>query len=441
MDISDQDLEIDFEPHSEKQGIAALSDYKITLTCTGTQWGKTTVGAVWMKRHNYTFTSRKDNFLITAPSYKILRQATLPAFLSRMEGCGEYKAGDQEFKILGGGTVYLRTATHPDSIVGITDIRAIWGDEAGKYSLYFWENMQARAAFKDAPILLTTSPYATNWVYKDLIEPVRKGLRDDVLLITASSNENPYYSKKEFEQKRKTMDPRRFAALFLGEFSTMQGLVYPVEWADHTVFEFELPHQTKYFGGIDWGFSNPFALLVRAVTPSGYHYTVSETYLTGLTISDMKRIAKEKRSIFGIERFVADPSRPDAIEEFNRAGIPTIGANNDIRLGVDTHLELILSGKYKIFHGRAPHLLDEYSTYHYPEPEELKPDQASKEQLPVAQDNHAVDADRYLTMMLRSRTGQKNTPRVLDEKPSLDQMTQERRIAFLKKKRRDFETY
>jgi hypothetical protein len=80
----------------------------------------------------------------------------------------------------GGGTCYFRTATEPDSIVGITNVQAIWGDEAGKYSLYFWENMQARASFKNCPIMLTTTPYTSNWIFKELVRPARDGDREDI---------------------------------------------------------------------------------------------------------------------------------------------------------------------------------------------------------------------------------------------------------------------
>ena len=155
-----------FECHSRKQSDAIISDHKCTLLCTGIQFGKTTAGAIWMKRLMHKYTKKDDAFIITSPNYKILKQSTLPAFLKYMDGFGEYRAGDAVFEMNSGGVCYMRTATEPDSIVGITNVRGIWGDEAGKYSLYFWENIQARSSFRDCPILLTTSPYSTNWIYK-----------------------------------------------------------------------------------------------------------------------------------------------------------------------------------------------------------------------------------------------------------------------------------
>lgn len=384
-----------------------------------------------MYRHNNNFTNRHDNFIITAPNYKIMQQSTLPAYLRIMEGEGEYKKGPAEFHINDGGIVYFRTSTEPDSVVGITNVRAIWGDEAGKYSLYFWENMQARASFRDCPIMLTTTPYTTNWIWKELIRPAKEGKRGDILLIEASSNENPHFPKEEFDRRRKTMDPRRFQALYMGQFTRMHGLVYDcLDESVHVIKEIELPLGTKFYAGVDWGHVDPFVLNVRAVTPSGRHFLVSEFVKTGMTVTDMVIVAKQKKAIFGIECFYADPSRADAIEEFNRNGLTCVGADNDIKKGVDLHYNLIKSQRYQIFN-TCKHAIDEYSAYHYPEPDELKPDDDSKESKPVGQDDHSMDAERYVSVMT-ARSFDRRMPHVPIEK-DLSKLSQEKRIAMLKK--------
>jgi PBSX family phage terminase large subunit len=428
-----------FIPHSLKQQNAILSEAKTTLLCTGIQFGKTTAGSLWMKRLMHTYTDKTDNFIITSPNYKIMQQSTLPAFLKFMDGFGEYRKGDAIFEMHDGGVCYLRTATEPDSIVGITDVRGIWGDEAGKYSLYFWENMQARSSFKNCPIMLTTSPYSTNWVFKELIKPTKAGKREDVNLIQASSNENPHFPKEEFERRKRVMDFRRFAALYLGEFERMHGLVYDCfDDNIHQCDDFGLPSGTKYYAGVDWGHTDPFVIVVRAITPSGHHFQVSEFYKTRLTISDQIIAAKQKKQIFGIERFYADPSQPGSIEEFNRNGLPTVGADNDIRRGIDVHYELIRSGKFKIFKNTSPHSLDEYSTYHYPEPEDLDPDQDSKEALPVGQNDHSMDATRYVTISTVKVSTTKIRPKLPGDKTAEIMQDHEQRIKYLKKGRNKY---
>jgi hypothetical protein len=394
-----------------------------------------------MKRACHTFTDPEDNFLITSPSYPTMVQSTLPPFLKLMDGLGRLNQKDNSFKLYRGGTVWLRTETDPDSIVGITNVRHIWGDEAGKYRLYFWQNMQARADFCGCPIDLTTSPYSLNWIKKELIDPWRKGERSDVEVIQAASWENPYHSlhdPEKLSEKRRTMDIRRFNMIYGGEWTKMEGLVYDC-WDDdlNLVDPFLLPSGTKIYAGIDWGYHpDPFAMKIRAVTLDGRHYGISEIVRTRMTITDIVKEAHRQKTIHGIQTFFCDPSQPGYIEEFNRAGLSALPADNDIRRGVDLHYELIKQRKYKEFRGMCPHSADERETYHYPEPKDLKPDQDSKEMNPVDSGNHCMDSDRYLTAMTYRRE-QARAPLLMGQgKPAKTRIEQ-----LMRKPRRDAEKW
>lgn len=394
-EIENEDI---FTPHSEKQDKAIFSDSKITLCCTGVQFGKTTIGARWLQRLTMLYTDPQDNFIVTAPTYKILNQSTLPELLRTFGPFGEFRKGDMEFRIHGGGIIYIRTETEPDSIVGIRRVRAVWGDEAGKYRLYFWQNMLGRAAPLNAPIILTTTPYSLNWIYKEIIKPFRLGKLDDVTLIEAKSKENPYFSTEEYERQKRVMDPRKFKALFDGQFEKMQGLVYDCVDDDIEINDFHPPTDTVYYGGIDWGYNDPFVLVIRAVTKEGFHCQVSEFFKTGLIPSEVLQVLKDKMGIFPMKRIFCDPSQPGMIEMLQRASIPATKANNDITVGIGDHYELIKSGRFKILKGTSPHSLDEYEQYHYPEPADLSPDQDQKKDKPVDQHNHCMDAVRYCSI-------------------------------------------
>ena len=348
----------------------------------------------------HTYTDPTDNFLIVAPTYKILQQSTLPEFLKIMKDCGEYRKADSLFEINGGGKCYLRTGTDPDSIVGITNIRHVWGDEAGLFTLYFWENLQARAAFKSAPITLTTSPYTMNWLYKEIIRPKMKdgAARQDVELIQASSWENPYMPSQVIETARANMDPRRFNALFGGQWERMSGLVYDCfDDEENVCDQIVLPTGTTVVAGVDWGYTHPFVIVVRAITPSGQHYQIGEFYKTELTIDKKVEAAKRLKLVFNIERFYCDPACPDDIASFNAAKLNAVGAENAIRTGIDRHYELIKTRRYKIFRGTSPHTEDELELYHYPRPEDRGADKDDTEEMPVDKDNHCLDACRYVT--------------------------------------------
>lgn len=429
-----------FEPHTEKQERAIFSDRPIVVCGTGIQWGKTSVGAIKAKLAMHTFTADDDAFLIVAPTYKIMQQSTLPAFMRLMSDYGTLSRSDMTFKIHGGGICYLRTGTDPDSIVGITNVRFIWGDEAGLFTLYFWENIQARAAFKEAQIVLTTSPYTLNWLYKEIIRPKQRGVGlANVELVQAASWENPFMPRTFIDERRKTMDPRRFNALFGGQWERMAGLVYDCfDEIENQCEAFTLPMGTKFYAGIDWGWTEPFVFKVRAVTPAGMQYGIFEIYRGHQTIMDIEAQLLRACRLFPIGAIHCGRDQPGYSEHLNRAfsreklAAHCVPANTDVRLGIDRHYELLKTRRLKYWLGTGPHTLDELDTYHYPEPEDAKPDQKIKDQMPVQQHDHAMDAERYLSIALYDAHLRRAPIVPSEQKPE----TQHQRIERLKRRPR-----
>jgi len=390
----------------------------------GIQAGKTFAGALRIKMAMHKYTDPSDAFIIAAPTYKILQQATLPAFLKIMAGYGEYSKGDAVFKMHKGGTCYMRTATDPDSVVGITNVRCLWGDEAGLYPLYFHENLQARAAFRQAPICYTTSPYSLNWIYTDYVkvnQKIQKKLsageplsdrenkfRGEVEIIQMTSRENPFFPEDEYERKKATMDPRRFNMVFGGNFERVEGLVYENFRQETMVIPPEtLPDKTLYVAGVDWGYTNPACILVFGIAPNGFVYLVAEYYKARQRIMELVEVAQRLKITYGIQRFYCDPASPENIQEFNRAKLTAIPADNSIRPGIDAVSELMGAGKFRVFAGRAPNFLDEISSYHYPSDPDIHADKDIKEQLPVKQYEHSMDAMRYCLFAIKNTMGRK----------------------------------
>ena len=361
----------------------------------GIQSGKTLCGALWIGMIASKGKSG-ENVIIAAPSYKTLAQATLPCFFAAYKDFGTYHKVDSIFKFHNGVTAYIRSLTDPNSLEGITNVIGCWLDEGGLVSRYAWENVQGRTAFRQAPVMITTTPYALNWLFI-LWEDWCRGHRDDVEFIEFSSKDNPYFPDEEFERQRRLLDPRRFQMKYMGKFGQMQGLVYEkVNFCKSHI----LPIGTQYYGGIDWGYTNPCAMVIRAVSPQGIHYRVAEFYKSRLTIEEICGIAAQRTSLFNIKYWVADPSAPANIEAMNRAGVSCIGGNNDVRAGIDAQTKLFNEDRFFIFEDDNPLGRDEYSTYHYPEPKEIRIDDDTKEPDPVKSNDHGCDADRYVSLHL-----------------------------------------
>jgi len=380
----------------EKQGKAFLSDAKITLCCSGIQGGKTTVGALWFIRQAAKWKGPDNNFIIGCPTYKILNQSTLPSFLKYASQFGTYHKGDQTFSLRNGGTIYLRTATDPESVEGITNVRAIWLDEAGKCKFRFWTNIEGRAARTNAPIICTTTPYAMNWPYKELIKPLRRGDRKDIAYFQWTSKDNPSFPAEHYERQRELLDAVTFAMKYGGEHHQRVGLVYPFD--DSKIIKpFQLPEGTKFYAGLDWGFTNPMALIIRGLTPDGRDIQVSEFYESGIYPDDIAHLIKQKVASYDIQKILADPADPGKIAQLQRYGLPVISADNDKQAGIDAHSQVVKSNRFFIFE-TCKHTIDEYETYSYKENDD--DDKNAKEE-PLNVKNHAMDANRYLSYYLR----------------------------------------
>jgi len=175
-----------------------------------------------------------------------------------------------------------------------------------------------------------------------------------------------------------------------------------------------LPEGTQFYAGVDFGYTNPTAITIRALTPEGIHYRVAEFYKSRMMVEDLVKVCQQRKQIYNIKTFICDPSSPANIEALNRGGCPAIGADNQIRLGIDRHSQLIKGERFFVFRDENPMGLDEYSTYHYPEPKDYKIDDNQKEVEPVKASDHGCDADRYVTMHLwdykETRTFGKDIP-------------------------------
>lgn len=404
----------------DKQYEAFSANTPIVVYTGGIQSGKTTLGALKSVLAPAHFNSPDDNFIIVAPNHKTLSQATLPKFLKLAGPYGTYHKGDQEFHWRTGGITYIRTATHPESIEGITNVRFVWGDESGQFSKYFWENMMGRAAFKQAQILLTTTPYALNWL-ADIVRQVSLGKRSDATVVQCRSIDSPYFPKSEYERQRGLLDSRRFRMKYMGIFGKMEGLVYDCL---NLCTAKPLPEGTQYYAGIDWGYyPDPFVMVIRAVTPDGMHYRVGEFYKNRMTPSQIVDAVAQRHQIYKFTRIICDPSEPKMIQELRSKGrVPAVPGINDITMGIGRHYELMKRGKFWMFEDTNPYGVDEYNMYHYPEDRELKFNESRKtrDTVPVDQHNHGCDADRYVTVHLTGRVAKRRAPKNPIERPPQD---------------------
>ncbi len=196
--------------------------------------------------------------------------------------------------------------------------------------------------------------------------------------------DNPSLTSEYLEGLAQLSGHRR-SRLFEGVWAAAEGLVYPA-WESAFRDHFD-PSAGRLTGGIDFGWTNPFAALggvyFAAGGSAGTIYVWYERYRTKTLLRD------HAAALPADHLWEADPSAPQQIAELRRAGHRVRPAANDIVIGINAINARIEDGTLLISR-RCRALAAEMSAYQY------GPDGASEQ--PLDEFNHACDALRYLVM-------------------------------------------
>jgi hypothetical protein len=153
-----------------------------------------------------------------------------------------------------------------------------------------------------------------------------------------------------------------------------------------------LPAFKRRYGGIDFGYRNPFVAVWGGVDNDGILWLTHEHYLRQHPLS--YHAAHLPRDV----TWAADPSGAAERHELRLAGFNVHPGNNAIRAGIAAVQARIRNGTLKIIAGACPNLLAEAGLYRYDE----APAERAGEQ-PIGEYDHALDALRYLICHLDQR--------------------------------------
>jgi len=368
------------------QGEAYLSDKQFIIVVCGSQSGKTFLGATWARTQMQE--NGKKNGLISAPTYKVLNQSTLDKLFSMYpELRPYYKEQKQEICLPEGGKVFVRSADQPLGIEGMT-IDWGWLDEYGQASRLAWTVCKTRVSTTGGRLMVTTTPYALNWLYEDCYKPWLEKTDPRIDLFTWNSITNPHFKPEHYKAEKAVLSPEEFGRRYEGKFTRMAGMVYP-DFSDSMI---EKPSDIKpieTFAGVDFGFTNPACVLVIQRNKDNHFWVVDEWYEAGRDqpeINDICNLFKRKHNF---NLFYPDIAEPDRILSMKRAGLVPRDANKDVEFGIDRVRQLIRQDRLRIF-DNCQNLIDELHTYHYPEDIEK-----GIKETPVKEKDHACDALRY----------------------------------------------
>lgn len=163
----------------------------------------------------------------------------------------------------------------------------------------------------------------------------------------------------------------------LGQRGASKEIIYTA-WKRYN----EEPQSGDVFYGLDFGFTNPSAL-VKVTHYEGANYVEELLYERGLTLTDL--INRIKQIVPRNALIYADSAEPKSIEELYRSGFNIKPAEKDVWGGI-----MKVKGYPLYIYGKSSNLANELQSYKW---RKDKNDQVTEE--PIKENDHLCDAMRY----------------------------------------------
>lgn len=401
---------------------------KVGFLSSGVQYGKTAVGAYILGKKILTQKQGPAMSWIIGPTFRYAERARTEFMRQWAQFIVSFnRARNEIYMIMPEALrpqhprqkyyiVQVRSADTPEHLKS-EPIYCAWMDEAPLCAGQAFENMFGRTLHSGGQIILTGTPRPIEsleiqpWIIEKVIEPFERGDKEYFVLYTSTEDAPPFQSpegKAKLEQARRALGPDRYAMEYEGKYIRTAVLMFPefnIGW--HVIPRFALPQGAEIFAGIDFGSTDPCAVVYFAYIKDRL-YAVDEIYMAHhatsgkeLATAILKHPLHEHCQVY-----YGDPSGKSEILAMLDYGIYTVPAEKNYGLNYE-FVRGLLKGrdscglaKLSFFDG-CVNTVREFSRCHVP-PGGLK----------KVRGNHAIDACHYaLYTHLAGRSSTRpNTP-------------------------------
>jgi PBSX family phage terminase large subunit len=386
-------METVFTPHKHQQQVLDSNAEQI-LVVAGHRAGKSCVGAIWLIQQIAEDIKQgiKADYLVLGPTYRILTQSTLKTLFTYWpKGLGSYKKQESLIQLKSGGVVWIRSADKPDAVEGMK-AKAAWMDEAALCNETTYDKVcQRLVQSKGEPhgrLLMTTTPYGSpsSWMNLRLIEQHDK--LPYLFFTNFSMADNPYIDRMVYDRAKATLNETIFQRDFEGRFVKIEGLVYPeFDRIDHVVEPFVPPEHWPKWAGLDYGWTDPTAILGITFDPEGKEFYIYKEFYKN------RQLAQVIGNFLKQEMFTYTIYDPAAVAVMNEVRtitkLRTEPADNDIDVGIQRITKLLKEKRIKVF-DTCENLIRELEGYCYE-----KAPANGRTPKPAHDCSHSPDALRY----------------------------------------------
>lgn len=378
------------------------SKARFNVAMCGGRFGKTTL-ALW-KLIERAGQGHSPNWYI-APTYRQAKQIAWLKLLSMLPPGVIAKKNETELyvELKNRARIELKGADNEDTLRGVP-LASVVFDEVPFIRRHVWEEIiMPRTVDYVAPVWFIGTPsLGKDWFYKlylkgqDTKQTEWRSFHYTIL-------DNPYLDKGEVEKLRLGMNPTLWRQECLAEPTGISGLVYPgFEHSFHVVKPFEIPADWRRGRAIDWGIANPTCCLWAAEDPkTGNIYIYREHYMAGwtirqhgLAIRNIEPSAKWEFTVLDPSAFKRERDGGSVADDFKKDGIMVVPADNTKDRGITLVSHYLTEIPKIFFFENCYKTVDEISEYVY----EPQHGEKNKREEPRKQNDHAMDALRYMLM-------------------------------------------
>lgn len=266
-------------------------------------------------------------------------------------------------------------------------------DEVAMYrsfTLEWQEVIRPTLTDRIGKVLFISTPRGFNFWY-DLYNLEQSD--EDYKSFHFTAYDNPFIPKEEIDKQKLELTEDRYAQEILADFRKTEGLVYKeFDRAKHLYDNYEAK-TVETIAGVDFGFTNPCAVLTIKRDSDENFWVEAEYYKTGQTDAQIAEYVASQ----AFNKVYPDPESPSAIAELVKAKVnvrEVIKNKDSVKVGITKVSELFKANRLHI-NKSCTNLIYELETYSYPDKKDLH----NPDENPIKENDHALDALRYALVM------------------------------------------
>jgi Terminase large subunit, T4likevirus-type, N-terminal len=289
-----------------------------------------------------------------------------------------------------------------DTVRGYSHVSLLVIDEAARVPDDLYKTVRPMLAVSAGKLICLSTPYGRRGFFWDAWS--RGGT--DWARIEIPAERIPRIAPEFLAQERRCLGESWYRQEYCCSFEALEGLVYP-DFA-RCVVPGQAPAGARHYGGIDFGYRNPFAAVWGTLDRDDVLWLTGEHYVRQQDLAyHAERLPRRPYLWF------ADPSGAAERAGLCRAGFAVRAATNAVRAGIGAVSARLRCGTLRVVQGCCPNLLAEAALYRYGDG-----NGSSEREEPENEHNHALDALRYLIMGLDEHRLARPRPAPRPEDPS-----------------------